>query len=210
MNAGKQVEDKTTFGKNLERELEQSGLTLGGHYPLLKVLFYVIETDFDRGKATLWYGPQQDKLGECDIVASEVVAMLKKWQDAIERPVDDQTFLQTLYDVGTTFAERTGDPVAIDDILSEYVSRKIYRTKKDARVLFVHSLFRLKEREIDNLQLSLVVATRAYTSRRKDFIWVPTDERGGGMYISHVKFRKIDRSVSDFREEIEKKIEEGV
>ena len=205
-----QSEDKTTFGKNLEEELEQLGLTLSGHYPLLKVSFYTIETDFEERKVTLWYGPQQEKLGECGTVASEVVAMLTKWQDEIERPVDDKTFLQTLYGVATTFATRTGDPVAIDDVLSEYVSRKIYRTKKDARILFVHSLFRLKEREIDDLQLSLIVATRAYTRRRKDFIWVPTDERGGGMYISHIKFRKILRSVSDFKEEIKKKVEGGV
>jgi len=210
MKDSPQFEDKTTFGKNLEKELEQLGLTLSGHYPLLKVLFYTIETDFEERKATLWYGPQQEKLGECDIVASEVAAMLKKWQDEIERPVDDKTFLQTLYDVATTFAARTGDPVAIDDILSEYVSRKIYQTKEDARILFAHSLFRLKEREIDDLQLSLVVATRAYTRIRKDFIWVPTDERGGGTYISHIKFRKVLRSVEDFKEEIRKKVEAGV
>lgn len=205
-----QFEDKTTFGKNLEKELEQMGLTLGGHYPLLKVSFYAIETDFEERKATLWYGPQQEKLGECGTVASEVVAMLKTWHDEIERPIDDELFLQTLYDVYTMFAARTGDPVAIDDILSEYASRKTYKTKKDARIHFSYDLFRLKKREIDNLQLSLTIATRAYTRRRKDFIWSPTDERGGGMYISHIKFRKILRSVSDFKDEIRKKVEGGV
>jgi len=210
MNDNLQFEDRTTFGKNLEKELEQLGLTLGGHYPLLKVSLYTIETDFDGGKATLWYGPQQEKLGGCGTVASEVVAMLKTWQDEIKRPIDDELFLQTLYGVYTTFAAKIGDPVAIDDILSEYASRKIYKTKKDARIHVSYDLFRLKKREIDDLQLSLIVATRAYTRRRKDFIWVPTDERGGGTYISHVKFRKILRSVSDFKEEILKRVDGGV
>jgi len=52
-------------------------------------------------------------------------------------------------------------------------------------------LYRLKEREIENLELNLVTATRAYTRKRSDFLWVPSNERGDGVYISHIKFREV-------------------
>lgn len=208
MKDSKQSKYLTTFGMNLKKELEQMGLTLSGHHPLLKVSFYTIEVDVDRDRVTLWYGPQQEKLGECDILAHEVVALLKKWRDEIERPIDDELFLRTLYAVYATVSSKIGDPVAIDDILSEYISRKIYRSKRDARTLLAHSIFQSKKREINDHRLSLVVATRAYTRIRKGFIWVPVkgqryDGTYDGIYISHVNFRKTPRSVEDFRADID-------
>jgi len=191
-------EDKTTFGKNIEERLSQQNIKLRGHYPKLKVLFYTIETDFDSGKATLWYGPEQIKLGTCDLSADDVMNLLIKWNSRIvDRPFSDVRFLGLLYDVKKS---------AIPDIVNEFVARKIYNeSKKVTRVLLSFDLYQLRGRTINGFEMSMVAATRAYTKRSSDFIWVPTNLNGDGMYISHIKFTETN-AYSTIKKEIEEKI----
>lgn len=202
-------EDKTAFGKNLEERLGEQNVELRGHYPKLKVLFYIIETDFDSGKATLWYGPEQMKLGTCDLAADDVMNLLIKWNSRIvDRPYRDVEFLHILYDVYRKIPERVKeDTAAIPDIINEFVARKIYgKSKKDNRVLLSFDLHQLRGREINGVELSLVAATRAYTQRASDFIWVPTNLKGDGMYISHIRFKK-PVTYAGIKKEIEEKID---
>ena len=60
------------------------------------------------------------------------------------------------------------------------------------RFLFSYDLYKLKKRRVQNNELTLIIATRAYTKKYSDFIWVPTNEKGDGNYISHIKFREIN------------------
>ncbi len=196
---------KKTFGQKLENEMEKLGFELRGHYPLLKVSFYTLEVDLDSFRVLIWYGPQQEKLGICELNPEEVVKKLKivhakitQWQ------FNDEMFLSKLYEAYKIAVYRQnkkmGDQIAISNILFEFAflnQDKKFRTNpiKDnyreyGRVFFSYDLHRLKERKFDGKELSLITATRAYTRRKSDFLWIPSGEKGDGNYISHIKFRE--------------------
>jgi len=189
------------FGIELEKELKKIGFDLRGHYPLLKTMFYTLDVDFDQGKVTIWYGPEQEKLASCKLSASEVVGKLDIWHKKITEPrLSDETFLQNLYDV-----KNDQNHIAIPDIVAAFAERNIYgtKTKKTIRVFLSYDLYRLSARTFDDIEISLVIATRAYTRRKSDFLWIPTDARGKGMYISHIKYRKVHPRTSDIRANID-------
>ena len=186
---------KQTFGRELERGLNKIGFDLEGHYPLLRTAFYTLDVDFDDNKVDIWYGPEQEKLASIKLSASNVVKELQKQHKLItEHEFTDETFIRTLHGV-------VGDFASIPDIVSEYAARNVYgtKTKKTIRTFLSYDLYRLKTRIVDDLELSLVTATRAYTQRKSDFLWIPANTRGRGMYVSHVRFRHIRPSASDIR-----------
>lgn len=186
---------KQTFGRELEDELKKIGRGLTGHYPLLKTGLYTLAVDFDGNKVGIWYGPEQDKLASRRLSALDVVKELQKQHELItEHGFTDETFIRTLHDI-------VGDYASIPDIVSEYAERNVYgtKTKKIIRTLLSYDLYRLKTRVVDNMELSLVTATRAYTQRKSDFLWIPTNDSGRGMYVSHIRFRKVRPRTPDIR-----------
>lgn len=197
---------KKTFGQNLENELRKAGFELKGHYPLLKVSFYTLEVDLENFKVLIWYGPQQEKLETCKLVPEEIVKKLRVIQDKItQRHFNDNEFLSKVYDAYKISVYRQnkklGDQISISDILLEYVfliqDKKFranptkYNYKEYGRVLFSYDLYRLKKRKLEDKELSLITATRAYTRRKSDFLWIPSNEKGDGNYISHIKFKEV-------------------
>ena len=197
---------KKTFGQNLENELRKVGFELRGHYPLFKVSFYTLKVDSENFKVSIWYGTEQEKLETCKSVPEDIAKKLKIIHDKItQRHFNDNEFLSKVYEAYKSSVYRQnkklGDQISISDILFEYaflIQDKKFRTnpikdnyKEYGRVLFSYDLYRLKERRLNDRELSLVTATRAYTRRKSDFLWIPSNERGDGSYISHIKFREV-------------------
>ncbi len=197
---------KKTFGQKLENELRKAGFELKGHYPLLKVSFYTLEVDLENFKVLIWYGPQQEKLETCKLVPEEIVKKLRVIQDKItQRHFNDNEFLSKVYEAYKISVYRQnkklGDQISISDILLEYVfliqDKKFranptkYNYKEYGRVFFSYDLYRLKKRKLGDKELSLINATRAYTRRKSDFLWIPSNEKGDGSYISHIKFKEV-------------------
>jgi len=197
---------KRNFGQKLENELREGGFELRGHYPLLKVSFYTLEVDLENFKVLIWYGPQQEKLEICKLIPEEIVKKLRVIRDKItQRHFDDNEFLSKVYEAYKISVYRqnkkSGDQISISDILFEYaflIQDKKFRTnplkdnyKEYGRVLFSYDLYRLRERRLNDRELSLITATRAYTRRKSDFLWIPSNERGDGSYISHIKFGEV-------------------
>lgn len=197
---------KKTFGQNLEYELGKIGFELRGHYPLLKISFYTLKVDLENFKVSIWYGPEQEKLGTCELVPESIVKKLKSIHDKItQRHFNDKDFLSKVYEAYRVSLYRKnkelGAPIPISDILFEYVfliQDKKFKTnpiknsyKGYGRVFFSYDLYRLKERRLNNVELNLITATRAYTRRKSDFLWIPSNEKGDGNYISHIKFREV-------------------
>jgi hypothetical protein len=195
-----------SFGQRLEDVLEQVDFELSGNYPLLKVLFYTLEVKLYNNNVTIWYGPQQERLDNCkpipEVVAKKLQASHKK---ITMRNFDDETFLLHLYEAYKATAHRSektiGDSMPVSDIILEYAlltqnkNFKINPVKSSyreyGRVFFSYDLYRLNQRTVEDHVLSLVTATRAYTRRRSGFLWIPSNERGDGTYISHIKFRDV-------------------
>lgn len=197
---------KKTFGQKLENELKKAGFELRGHYPLLKVSFYTLEVDLENFKVLIWYGPQQERLETCRLVPEQIVKKLKAIQDKItQRPFNDNEFLSKVYEAYKISAYREnkklGDQISISNIIFEYaflIQDKKFRTnpvkgnyKEYGRVFFSCDLYRLKERKLDDKELSLITATRAYTRQKSNFLWIPSNEKGDGRYISHIRFREV-------------------
>jgi len=162
--------------------------------------------DLDNNSIEIWYGPEQEKLDTAKLIPETIKQKLKNAHAQItQRKFDDKTFLSNLYSAYKVAvyhnSEKIGDAAPVTNVLSNFAfliqSRKfkmnpIKNNYRDyGRVLFSYDLYRLKEREIENLELNLVTATRAYTRKRSDFLWVPSNERGDGVYISHIKFREV-------------------
>ena len=60
------------------------------------------------------------------------------------------------------------------------------------RVFFSYDLYRLNTRRLFNHELSLITATRAYTTRKKDYLWIPSkNSTFDGYYISHLSFKDV-------------------
>ncbi|AGB05086.1 hypothetical protein AciM339_1224 [Aciduliprofundum sp. MAR08-339] len=199
-------EAKNTFGQKLEEDMRKMGFELRGHYPLLKVSFYTLEVDLENFKVLIWYGPQQEKLATCKLAPEEVVKKLSTIHKKLtQRHFNDNEFLSKVYEAYRISAYRQnkkiGDQIPISDILFEYAfliqdkKFKINPTKNNykeyGRVFFSYDLYRLKERRLNDMELNLITATRAYTRKKSDFLWIPSNEKGDGNYISHIKFREV-------------------
>ena len=59
------------------------------------------------------------------------------------------------------------------------------------RAFFSFDISRLESREIEGFELNLITATRSYTKKKADFIWIPSDLLGNGDYISHIVFKEV-------------------
>jgi len=195
-----------SFGQRLEDALKEVNFELTGHYPLLKVMFYTLEVKLDDNSVVIWYGPQQERLDACkpipDVAAKKLAASHKK---ITGRGLDDGIFISNVLEAYKAAAHRSekkiGESIPVSAVLLEYallVQGKKFRTdpvkssyREYGRVFFSYDLYRLKERTVDGHELSLVTATRAYTRRRSGFLWVPSNEKGDGTYISHIRFREV-------------------
>lgn len=197
---------RKTFGQKLENELRKVGFELRGHYPLLKVSFYTLEVDLENFKVLIWYGPQQEKLDTCKLVPEEVVKKLNTIHRKLtQRHFNDGEFLSKVYEAYRISVYRQnkkiGDQIPISDILFKHVfliQDKKFKVnpiknnyKEYGRVFFSYDLYRLKERVLNDMELNLITATRAYTRKKSDFLWIPSNEKGDGNYISHIKFREV-------------------
>ena len=190
---------RQTFGKELESELKKIGFDLRGQYPLLKTGMYTLDVDFDKSKVVIWYGHLQEKLASRKLSAIDVVKEIKSQHEQItEHDFDDDTFIRTLHDI-------VGDRSPVKDVIAEFIERNVYgaKAKKTVRACLSYDLHRLKTRTFDDLELSLVTATRAHTQRKADNIWVPANDQGQGMYVSHIHFRKVRPKMADVRDNID-------
>ena len=196
------------FGTELEQELKKIGLPLLGQYPELRSGLFTLELDFDRGSVMIWYGPKQERLARCPLSPTEVGKCLEKVTQQLGAQLGEEEFLKKLHTAYRralfTTGSKNGDRVPIIGVLSEFAyllqnSRFLQDPRREnyrgySRADFSYDLFRIGQSRprtplADRLQL--VVATRAYTRRRRDFLWVPDDESGSGATYSHLQFKEI-------------------
>jgi DNA repair exonuclease SbcCD ATPase subunit len=204
---GLQQELQNRFGTELEKELQKRGLSLSGHYPELKSGLFTIELDFDKWQAILWYGPKQERLTQCALSPSEVAKAIDNLRRRLGSQLSEKEFLQRLQSAYQraliSTGGKEGDRVPIIKVLSElayllqeprfYQDPRREHYKGYSRADFSYDLFRVRHSETSGLfhrKLRLVVATRALTRRRQDFLWVPDDETGKGTVYSHLQFEE--------------------
>lgn len=197
-------ETQRRFGVELDQELRKLGFSLSGQYPELKAGMFTIELDFDRMEAILWFGPRQERLGRCALSASTVARCLEKAAQKLgSRLPEDQLFAKLWEAYRRVTKNSRSAPVPIIQVLSELAHviqeprflqdprREHYRSY--SRADFSYDLFRLRQffkARGTPTKVHLVVATRAYTRRRSDFLWVPDSQDGKGTFYSHLQLEE--------------------
>jgi len=197
--AGAWLQD--TFGPELEIALANVGLPLAGHYPDLKAGLFTIALDFSTHRTTLWYGPKQERLGQCPMWPATVAEKLARIGDKLGGPVTAENFRTALHEAYTSLTEgKYSVPVPIIQVLEAFVSLEAGHpsqagtakstTTSTQRADFSYNLFRFAGPLIA-AGLQLRVASMANTRRRGDFLWVPDTESGRGAVYSHVIWRRV-------------------
>ncbi len=203
-----QEEEKavTKFVSELADLVERRhGWKVKGHLPNLRAGPYTLEVKVNEGEVALWLGPRQELL---EVVHTQMPARVVDRLSALHSTLlasnfDERRFLARLEEAYSLAAARTrrkfGEDVPITVVLtlmallvqdrrfSNDPRRRNYRDYSRAK--FAYELFRTRQREIDGKRLELRTASRAYTRRRSDFIWIPTDLYGNGEPCSHIRFK---------------------
>ncbi|MEW6047351.1 MAG: hypothetical protein AB1609_12870 [Bacillota bacterium] len=193
---------RVRFGRELEAALAEKGFPLRGQYPELKSGLFTLQLDFVRGKATVWYGPKQERLEECPLRPADMASRLEGIMKRLGSGIPEPEFLGKLreaYARQVSAADAKGVPITailgevahlVQDARFHQDPRKeLYRSY--GRADFSYDLFRLTRFlrvSPSDTHLRLAVATREYTKRRQDFLWVPDDESGRGTAYSHLRF----------------------
>ena len=201
---------RSRFGTELEKILqERLSLSLRGQSNRFFAGFYTIIVDFDHGNASIYYGVEQELLAKTNLTPSDVAQALEKGHKAlIGRKYDARDFLAKLYEAYSFALRRSGksegEKIPILEVLSElvllmqdkqyYVDPRKEHFKGYGRASFSYDLYRLGRLDYANKRLELTVATREHTTKRDQFLWIPTNDRGEGTTYSYLAFREVNRS----------------
>lgn len=198
--------NKRDFGRKLQSLLLEKGYELTGNYPNLRASLYTIELDFDTARAVIWYGPKEELLAKSKLQPEVITKQIEEIDKTLnDRPQNNDDFLDKLYRsyqyVLFKLGKKDKDYAPILNILTEYIlliQDRSFLTdpKKEnltgyGRAYFSYDIYRLGTRRFGNKELSLSIATRSHTHRRRDFLWIPRDDKGNGDRYAHLYFREV-------------------
>jgi len=203
------AEFRFEFGRQLVAGLEGSGMIPKGQLPLLRVGLFTVRADFDAGGATIYWGPEIEKLKSgLNLAPAELAATLKKWNERLRQksvePAKLAAKLHTAYRRLCGFKGlNEGTRVFLLDLLSELVllmqpeSFRLNPAQEKfveyPRVRFSYDLFRLKQAgafAVGDAQMKLHVANFDATTEKAKALWVPDNEDGDGTHYSYISFGK--------------------
>lgn len=194
------------FGQQLREILQKEGKKLRGQYPLLKIDFYTLQLNFEFGEATLYFGPEIEKIRSKIPLQPEIIFETLKKCDSDLRTVKSapEDMLKTLHEAYCRRlkldSKAFGDKLLIIDVLNEFVmlkqSKRFFTDPKKAnfreysRVKLSYLLYLLKKSDVSDKGLRLHVATFDATTDKMHSIWIPENEHGEGTYYSYISFEK--------------------
>ncbi len=203
------VEFRFEFGRQLVAGLVGSGLNVRGQLPLLRAGLFAVRADLEAGSATIFWGPEVEKLKSgLALAPGELAATLKRWNNRLrEKSVEPAKLAERLHAAYRRFCGVGGMPegtrVFLLDLLSELVllmqpeSFRLNPAQEKfveyPRVRFSYDLFRLKQAgafAVGNAQLKLHVANFDATTEKARALWVPDSEEGDGTHYSYISFGK--------------------
>ena len=204
-NQIKAAENELTkgFAVELEQQLKELGLSLKGHIPDLLASFFTLELDFDAGIAKIWYGPKKEYLSQCDLSTSEIAKKLEEMKKGLGSGLPANQFQKILSIAYQRVYERNeANAAPIISVLREMAfllqptrfnnNPKQENYKSYSRADFSFDIYHLRESfsEIEpDLRPHLSGATRSYTKKKSDYLWIPDDELTRGTTYSHIKIQ---------------------
>jgi hypothetical protein len=187
-------EAKHRFGRELSEALQKVGMELRGQYPNLYANLYHIKVEFERGVASIYWGPEFVKRTKPDpALILEAIEQNERFLEGDDFSHDE--FRAKLYDayrrVVLSRGWEIGARAPIVDVLGEFVfliQEKRFRYdpkrsnfKEYGRANFGYDLYRLR-RSGGADTVTLFVATFDATRSKEKAIFVPDSESGGTRY----------------------------
>ena len=192
------------FGTELAASLNQAGLSAHGQLPALRVGLFTVRVDFDSGRATVFWGPEVEKLKTGLPLSPEGLSRtLKKWTEDLEsRSIPPDKFRKMLVEayqrVVVIKGLGAGARVPLTDVSAELVMMmqpasfradpSKNRFVEYPRVRFSYDLYRLRSTATPDeaVKLRLHVATFDATTRKTSALWVPDNREGEGTHYAYL------------------------
>lgn len=190
---------KFEFGSELEKELKTRGFELRGQLPTLYANYYTIKVDFQTGKAIILFGPETIRPGVAlkpQILANVIQEIDKELK---KEPMPPAQLLAQLYEAWKKIGEAKAPIIRVlKELVFLIQPEKFFINPARSnfieytRTKFGYDLYRLETlqiREVNGQRLSLITATFDATSHKRDYIWVPINERGDGINYAYLTFK---------------------
>jgi hypothetical protein len=213
---GEQKEEfRFAFGRELSTGLEGSGLVPRGQMPSLRVGMFSVKVDFEAGAATVFWGPEVERLRSgLKLAPAELARTLRVWHESLkaQEKLDTAELLRRMRQayrrLVTLAGLNDGARVYLIDLLGELVllmqpqSFRMNPAREKfveyPRVRFSYDLFRLRRDgrfDAGDARLKLHVANFDATAEKTRALWVPDNEDGDGTHYSYVSFTAIPGEV---------------
>jgi hypothetical protein len=203
-----QEELRFGFVRQLQQRLTQSKFALRGQLPVLRCGGYTIRVDLEAGLATIYWGPEVEKLKTGVVAHPETIAEAIESIDRQlqQRSIDGARLLELLFQTYEEFRAENrlavGEKVLLVDLLARLVwlvQPKAFRNdpirerlREYSRVNLGLDIWRLRQSgqdlSVKNQKLKLTVATFDATLDRRRALWIPEGDEGEGTYYSYLSF----------------------
>jgi len=198
------------FGKELTALFSKEGKRIKGQYPILRVGFYTLKLDFQFGEATLFFGPEIEKIkSKIPLQPKIIFETIKKYDNDLRtiKSTPEEIFkgLYKAYNNRLNLANKSfGEKLLITEVLNEYVmlrqSKKFFIDPQKSnfheysRVKLSYMLYLLKKSNLLEKGIRLHVATFDATVDKIHSIWILENEDGEGTHYSQISFEKIQNT----------------
>lgn len=185
-------EHRKQFGNKLAEGLAPLGLNLKGQYPRLTAGLFTFILEFERGRCEIWYGPKQEKLTTTTLDVEKVIRSIQKINGNLGSGLEPDALIEKIVHAYQHVKLDSPDAPVKLPMLLPYMAlqvqskgfnadplKRLYRDY--GRADFSYDLYRLRSW---NRPFRLKTATRRQTTRRADFLWVPSriDVEGGDYF----------------------------
>lgn len=197
-------EFRLKFGQDLQSLARAQGWRVKGQYPVLRIGWYTLKIDFQFGEATLFFGPEVEKIKNKVILEAQgIFQCLKEFDVDLKKMKDPPEVyyraMQHAYERGLKSSEKKfGDRIVITDVLTEFVMLRQSKTffidpqkgnfREYPRAKLSYILYLIKQLSMKDVILHLHVATFDATTDRKRSLWIPDNVDGDGTYYSYISF----------------------
>jgi len=197
-------EFRFSLGEKIKELFQKENWIIKGQYPILRIGLYTLSLNFEFGEATLYFGPEIEKIkSKIPLEPETIYQVIKKFDDSLKKikfdPKEFYLDLQKAYKKRIILSNKSyGEKVYLVDVLDEYVilkqpSQFFADPKKEnfreiPRIHLCYLLFLFKKSEYAQKGIHFYIATFDATTDKMHAIWIPDNEEGEGTYYSYISF----------------------
>jgi len=197
-------EFRFSLGEKIKELFQRENWIIKGQYPILRIGLYTLSLNFEFGEATLYFGPEIEKIkSKIPLEPETIYQVIKKFDDSLKKikfdPKEFYLDLQKAYKKRIILSNKPyGEKVYLVDVLDEYVilkqpsqffvdpRKENFREIPRIHLCYLLSLF--KKSEYAQKGIHFYIATFDATTDKMHAIWIPDNEEGEGTYYSYISF----------------------